>query len=233
MPQPNRIRPVAAYRAWKRLWANPDDTAAVFEILDALRGRSDERMFRRFAAGSAGRRILAERRDLIRRLCDRPALRGLPEGSLGERYAAFMDAEAISAEGLAEASDAQRGEPYSNADLQRFVCRWRDMHDLHHVVTGYGRDLHGEAALLAFTFAQTPTLGLGFIVGMAYWNGDAEDRRLIRAGFRRGRSSEWLVDADWEALLERPLAEVRVALRVGEPPAYTPLWSAGAPASAA
>jgi len=229
----HRLRPLLAYRAWKRLWANPDDTAAVFEILDALRGRSDERVFRRFAASPQGQQILAERRELLQRLSDRATLRALPEDSLGKRYAAFMDAEAISAEELAKASDAQRGEPYADADLQRFVCRWRDMHDLHHVVTGYGRDLHGEAALLAFTFAQTPTLGLGFIIGMAYLNGDAEDRRMIRAGYRRGRRAAWLVNADWEALLERPVSEVRSSLCVGTPPQYTPLWSAGAPAAAA
>lgn len=232
MRKPRRLRPLQAYRAWKRLWADPDDTAAVFEILEALRGGSDERVFRRFAASPQGRQILAEERDLMQRLSDRDSLRALHEGSLGERYAAFMDAEEISAEQLAAAGDAQRGEPYADPNLQRFVCRWRDMHDLHHVVTGYGRDLHGEAALLAFTFAQTPTLGLGFIIGMAYLNGDAEDRRMIRAGYRRGRRATWLVDADWEALLERPVDETRRTLGVGEPPEYTPLWSTGAPASA-
>ncbi len=171
-----------------------------------------------------GAKILAEERDLLAMLDDRDTLRSLDPGSLGATYAAFMDAEEISAEGLAEASEL--GEPpHEDADLQRFVDRWRDMHDLHHVVTGYGRDLHGEAGVLAFSVAQTPTLGLGFLVAMAYLNGDAEDRRLIRQGLRRGRAARWLVDADWETLLSRPLSEVREHFGSGEPADYTPLWS--------
>ena len=37
------------------------------------------------------------------------------------------------------------------------------MHDLWHVVTGYGRDELGEACLLAFTYAQNKNRGVGFI----------------------------------------------------------------------
>ncbi len=231
MAQPRRIYPMKAYRAWKRLWADPDNTAAVFEIFDALRGRSEERVFRRFSRTAMGQRILREERDLLATLGDRAALTTLPEGSLGRLYAAFMEKEQISAAGLVEASETQ-DEPNADPDFQRFVCRWRDMHDLHHVVTGYGRDLHGEAALLAFTLAQTHTLSLGFIVGMAYLNGDAEDRRLIREGYRRGRAAIWFVDADWEHLLHEPIGDVRRVLGCGEPTAYTPLWSQGAPAAA-
>ncbi len=231
MTRSRRIHPVQAYRAWKRLWANPDDTVAVFEIFDALRGRSEERVFRRFRRTGMGRRILREERDLLTTLNDRDALRAMPEGSLGARYAAFMEQEEISADGLVEASE-QHSVFREDPAFQRFACRWRDMHDLHHVVTGYGRDLHGEAALLAFTFAQTRTLSLGFIVGMAFLNGDADDRRMISEGYRRGRAARWFVDADWERHLGEPLDAVRRELRSGEAVAYTPLWSDGAPASA-
>ena len=230
MAHSRRIYPMKAYRAWKRLWADPDNTAAVFEIFDALRGRSEERVFRRFAKTPMGRRILSEQRDLLATLNDRAALAALPEGTLGQMYASFMEAEQISAQGLVEASQTQ-DEPSDDPNFERFVCRWRDMHDLHHVVTGYGRDLHGEAALLAFTLAQTHTLSLGFIVGMAYLNGDAEDRRLIREGYRRGRAAQWFVNADWEHWLHQPIEEVRKALKSGEPTRYTPLWSQGAPAA--
>ena len=37
------------------------------------------------------------------------------------------------------------------------------------VVTGYNRDLVGEASLLSFTFAQIRNPGIGVIVAMAYW----------------------------------------------------------------
>jgi ubiquinone biosynthesis protein COQ4 len=139
-----------AYRAWLRLYANPDDTAAVFEIIEALRGRSDERAYRRFLRSANGPQIMLERPALLERLSQREALRALPEGSLGRSYAAFMDAESIDPDGLVDASVGR--ESWQNADegLLYFATRRRDMHDLHHVVTGYGRDLRGEAALLAF-----------------------------------------------------------------------------------
>ncbi len=225
------FRPLVAWRAWRRLWRDPDDTAAVFEIIDALRGRAVERAYRRFAASETGARILAEGRDLLARLSDREALRALPAGSLGRTYAEFMDAEAISADGLVEASEA--GGPRSPDEREnRFYERLRDLHDLEHVVTGYGRDLRGEAALLAFSYAQTRSLGVGFIVLMAYLDTDAEERRLIREGFDRGRRSAWMPGVDWEAMLARPLQDVRAELHVGEASAYEPVWSAAAPAAA-
>jgi ubiquinone biosynthesis protein Coq4 len=55
---------------------------------------------------------------------------------------------------------------------------------------------------------------------------------MIRDGFRRARSASWLPGADWEALLERPLAEVRQILRVEPIGEYPTLRSEGAPAIA-
>jgi ubiquinone biosynthesis protein COQ4 len=110
----------------------------------------------------------------------------------------------------------------------------RDIHDLWHVVTGYQRDLFGEHALLAFSYAQTRNHGIGFIVVMAAIRRWREGRRdvipLAWEGYRRGRRAESLVAADWEALLARPLAEVRCLLKVEEPPVYTPLFSVAATA---
>ena len=57
--------------------------------------------------------------------------------------------------------------------------------------------------------------------------------RVIRQGFRRGRRAEWLLDQDWEALLEQPIDQVRQKLGLGEPPVYQQLRSSGAPALSA
>ena len=116
-----------------------------------------------------------------------------------------------------------------------FGRRIRDSHDLWHVVTGYGRDLLGEASLLSFTFAQTRNPGIGFIVAVAWLRakGDAGFARdLMRNAYRRGRGAKWLPGEDWETLLGLPLETVRHRLALGEPPAYTPLRSEGAPALA-
>jgi ubiquinone biosynthesis protein COQ4 len=222
-----------AFRALRALGKDPDDTAQVFRLLRAL--PNGDRVFRRFRKTGSGARLLAEQPSLLSALSDREALRALPAGSLGRRYAEFMSTEQISPGGLVAAS-VQDAAPDRWLDEQhRFVGeRLRDMHDLWHVVTGYGRDLLGEASLLAFTFAQTRTPGIGVIVGYALWRSRAVPaaRRMIWQGFRRGRGAAWLPAQEWERLLAEPLEAVRERLAVGPPPAYAQLRSDGAPAVA-
>jgi ubiquinone biosynthesis protein COQ4 len=217
----------------RSLLADPDDTPKVFEIIDALSGNTGERLFRRFAASPAGARVLRERRDLLATLGDTARLQELPPGSLGRVYADFVAREQLSARGLYEANMQGGRREDLDADRRLFGDRLRDMHDLWHVVTGYGRDLLGEGSLLAFSFAQTRNPGVGFIVGVALLKaGDATARRFLIAAWRRGRRARWLPAEDWEALLEQPLEAVRTHLQVGNPPAYVPVRSAGAPAIA-
>ena len=230
----DRIRPLAAVRAIRALIRDPDDTKLVFDVIDALSGRSGVRLFRRFERSAHGPRLLAEQPDLLARLSDRDALLALPEGTLGRTYAEFMGREQISADGLVDASMEGGGGPDPDLPPERqwFGMRLRDMHDLWHVVSGYNRDLVGEASLLAFTYAQTRNRGIGFIVAAAYWRGGQEHpevRPIIREGYRRGKRAAWLPGQDWEALLERPLDEVRLRLGLGDPPSYEELRSEGAP----
>jgi len=232
-PLEDRIRPLEAWRALRALSRNPDDTAQVFRVLRAL--PNGDRVFRRFRKTESGRRLLAERPSLLAALGDREALLALPPDSLGHAYGRFMTAEQISPDGLVSASSDGPGARWIDEE-HRFVSeRLRDMHDLWHVATGYGRDLLGEAALLAFTFAQTRTPGIGVIVGHALWKarGDfAPARPIIWQGFRRGLRAEWLPAQEWEKLLPRPLDAVREDLGLGKPPRYRQLRSSGAPAMA-
>lgn len=232
----NPIRPVEAWRGISALFKDPDDTSQVFRVIRALAGNSIERSYQRFEASEVGATILAEKRSLIARLSDRAYLESLPEGSLGRVYADFTVRENISPDGLVDASnDVETATSEACPKRVLFGERLRDMHDLWHVVTGYGRDLMGEAALLAFTYRQTRNRGIGFIVLIAYLRSGREfpqERALIRDGLRRSRRADWLPGADWEALLERPLDEVRRTLRVEPIGAYESVRSDGAPAIA-
>lgn len=220
----------------RALVANPDDTAQVFRIVRALSGDSFERLYQRALADPTGRQVLERKSDILPVLQDRERLRSLPEGTLGRSYAAFVDRERITADGLVEASNEDLDEPIFRDEKARvFSRRLRDTHDLWHVVTGYQRDLFGEAALLAFTFAQTRNRGIGFIVLIAMfkqWSeGHRDAVRLTWNGWRRGKRAGFFVAADWEALLELPLDEVRSALNVTDPPRYAPMFSAQAAAA--
>ena len=233
---PQGLRPVAAIRAMRALLRDPDDTARVFDVIAALGGRHGERAFERFRRTDTGARVLSENRSLLAALSDRERLLSLPPGTVGRTYAEFMGREDLSAQGLAEASLAAGGpDPSLPPERRLFGARLRDMHDLWHVVTGYGRDLLGEAALLAFSYAQTRNRGIGFIVATAWWKARQapQFRRMLRDAYRRGRRAAWLPAADWEALLARPLDAVRAELRVEPPPSYTEHRSSGAPPLAA
>jgi ubiquinone biosynthesis protein COQ4 len=222
-----RIRPLKALRALRALLRNPDDTAQVFTIISALSGGARERVLRRLQATPVGRRVLAEGTALAPLLGDRERLRRLPEGSLGREYLQFCERHGITAEGLVAASQQGDLDPEMSRAERLVRARMRDAHDLWHVVTGYQTDLIGEASVLAFTFAQTRNPGVGLIVLSAFFDarGDRSATRLLLIeAFLRGRSAEWLPAADWEALLERPLDQVRRELGVGAPPQYTPVW---------
>lgn len=229
------LRPLTALKAVGRLMQNPEDTGQVFVIMSALRGRSGARMLRRFRATPAGAAVLAERRRLLDRLADRAALAALSDGSLGRTYLAFMDDEALSADGLVEASAAGR-RGTAGADGVLFLERLRDMHDLTHVVTGYGRDPLGELCLLAFMYRHTGNPGGALIalMGMTRFP-NGHDGRTARAAlfeaFRHGGRARWLPGQDWEALLACPLAAVRRDLGIVTPARYLEMATlAGEPA---
>ncbi|MBB83015.1 MAG: hypothetical protein CL931_04305 [Deltaproteobacteria bacterium] len=236
---PPRRNPILFREAWDAIRAlirDPDDTSQVFRIIRALSGNSQERSFQRFLRSEHGPTILAEERVLLDTLSNRTYLESLPEGTLGRVYADFTAREEITADGLVEASESvERNLDDLDPRRELFGQRLRDSHDLWHVVTGYGRDLFGEAALLSFTYRQIRNRGIGFIVAVAYLKARgpmAGERVLIRDGYRRAGQAEWLPGADWEALLELPLEDVRRRLGVVPIEHYEGFRSEGAPALA-
>lgn len=224
----NPLRFGDAWRALKKLIADPDRTDQVFVIIDALDGNSGEKQFRRFSATPVGQRVLSEERDILTHLSDRKALHSMPEGSLGKTYATFMSAEQISADGLVNASMEGAGKDNrDDVDRRRYGMRMRDSHDLWHVATGYNRDLLGEAMLLTFTFAQIRSPGIGVIIAMAFFRAGSIPgaRRMIRQAYKRGQQASWLPGADWENLLSRPLDDVRSVLGLQDIPIYQEMRS--------
>ena len=233
----NRFRLGDARRAMRALIDDPDDTAQAFKVIAAMSGGSGRRLFKRFRRSPDGARILREKRSLVDVIGDLEKLRAMPASSLGQAIADFYQTEELSAQGLVAASEAGLGEqsPDEVSEEERvFRARLRDLHDVFHVLTGYGRDLRGEVAVLAFTLAQTWNPGIAFIVltvlRRAGWR--SEMGHLLRTAFGRGRRATWLLDREWEALLPRPIDDLREELGVGPPPVYEQVRSAGAPAIA-
>lgn len=224
MKQPGKIRRIVG--AIRKLIADKEDTKQVFIILEALSGRSGERAYAKFLKTANADKILAAERPLIDLLLDRDWLAAQPEGSLARAYHKFTELEAITADGLVQASEDGITEMNEIDARQRiFQERQRDAHDLWHVITGYGRDPLGELSLLAVTWRQLGNHGLLVIIGAGLWVIGKEAPGLkigsaVREGFRRGKAGQWLPAADWQALLPRPLDEVRAELGFTKPVAY-------------
>lgn len=220
-----------AVRALRGLLANPDDTVLAFEIFDAIDRGVEERAFQRFRRDPVGGRLLAARPSLATALADRAALAALPAGSFGRAYAQYLDANRfeplglLRVKGALEAAVAARGEARPVLDPARAWFRERGIltHDLWHVLTGYGTDDLGEAALLPFSFAQSGGLANGVLVaGVALRGLALEGPGLLRylgEAWRRGRRAVWLAVLPYEDLLPEPLAAVRRRAGIAAPEA--------------
>lgn len=225
-----RMQPITAWRALRRLIADPEQTHEVFTVIRALSGPALENGCRRFSQTAVGARVLEQKVDLLDTLANREQLAALPTDSLGRHYLSFVTRENITAEGLVDASNADGQFEDMDPDLARFGMRQRDMHDLWHTLTQYGRDELGEVCLLAFTYAQTRNRGIGAIC----LAGCAKLRRHYGNGvfgaawraFRHGKRAAWLPGQDWELLLTQPISDVRTTLNIPEPQSYQALRTA-------
>jgi ubiquinone biosynthesis protein COQ4 len=222
---------VGAFRALAAARRSPDDTESGVKLVMSLEGRSLERFFQRFVSDPAGAALGQERPSLFAVLNDREALAKLAPGSLGRAYLDWTEAEEITAAGLASTAEGWFSEEGLSEDRRFVMERYRDMHDLWHVLTGYGRDLVGELALLTFSLVQVRHAGLALPVVFGYLSHvfDPHRRRLLKDAWRRARRAAWLPVQDWERLVGCSLDQVREELRVGPPPVYEPIRSPHAP----
>jgi ubiquinone biosynthesis protein COQ4 len=219
----------------RRLVKNPEATEEVFIIIEALAGDALDKGFRRFKATDMGRTILAEKRSLLDSLRDREQLARQPAHSLAAHYLHFVTKEEISADGLVEPSEDMRTAKELKGDLLLFASRQRDMHDLWHTLTSYGRDELGEVCLLAFTCAQSANRGIAFITLVGIYQMTKRYGwsvpKAVLAAYRDGKKAKWLPAEDWETLLSQPIGQVRASLNIRPPQRYQDLRRFGLMAS--
>ena len=207
-------------KAIRLLINNPEDTEQVFKTIAAFSGRAIQRSYRRFRATNIGYQILQERRDLLSTLQDRESLAKLPEDSFGRAYLKFTMAENLTADGLVKASYEVTGQ-IKDPDISLYRNRIRDSHDLWHTLTGYNRDVLGEACLLAFTYAQTRNKATAMLAAVGVYKihravgGGVVD--AVWRAFRDGRRAAWLPAQDIESLLPMNIKSVRSMLSIPEP----------------
>jgi len=217
--RPQRLEPLKAFRAFRKLVRNKEDTAQVFEIMQALSGRSIARGYNRMLKTMEGGRQAFLREELAHRLDDPVWLARFGPGTVGAAYRDFREARGFTAEGLAD--EARKVAPLADAQhpVIWYSRRIRDVHDVWHVLTGYGTDALGEACVVSFSYAQTRNLGFAFIGWGAAREIQREApsipaRRAVWQAYRNGGAARWLPGLDYEALFEQPLEAVRARLNI-------------------
>lgn len=214
-----------AFTAIRKLLQNGHDTAQVFLIMRALNGPSMPKNYARLLSTPEGRRLAYRRTELAERLSDPAFIASFAPGTVGAAYRDFLEATGYSANGLAEVSNLNN-EPLIEDAYTWFGRRTRDVHDIWHVMTGYRADESlGEAALVAFSYAQTGGLGWAFIAVAAALKslrltGSAAFARAVWEGYCLGRRARWLLAEDYETLLHEPIEAARERLGISQPARY-------------
>jgi len=158
-----------------------------------------------------GRRLLDERPTLQGRELDLDALERLPEGTLGHELMRYFRNNGI--------------EPFVTAfpissDVDYLSKRYRETHDLFHVLTGYGTDERGEMELQAFVLGN---LGVRQAVLILAYSVPRQLKQTgfkgfrgyfdrLRAAYVRGRHSRELLSVKYETLWEQPVSALSALL---------------------
>lgn len=221
-----RLQPLRAARALRKLIADKEDTSQVFEIMRALSGNSVVKGYRRLISTAQGGRIAYQREEFCERLSDKAWLETFGPGTVGEAYRNFIAPRGLSAEGLAEESrKTADGEIDAPHPLAWYGRRMRDVHDVWHVLTGYGTDGLGEACVVAFSYSQTKSLGFALIAHAGAYqyekigNGHPY-RKAVMEAFRNGKAAAWLPEVDYVALFGEQLEDARKRLNIKRPATY-------------
>ncbi len=222
----SRYRPLRAIRSFQALIKDKEDTSLVFKIFESLPSRDFLPRVAALALSERGEFLRSTEPTLAEVLDDHAALRRTPKGSLAHAYCDFMEAEGLTAAGLVAESERSGRARFPDL-VEWFINRSRDTHDLFHVLTGYGRDALGEQCVLLFTHGQAPSQG-HLLIGYA---GAANIAKMtkgskapvfgaVRQAHRTGRGAPPLISQPIRKLIERPLEEVRSALKIPEPDRY-------------
>jgi len=206
----NRIK---LLRAFATLIKDPRQTDKIFEISDAGRKRRRESAEIAMKAVLNDEGFLEVYRDGYNPEIELEKLRQLPQGTFGRAVAEFLDGNAFQPNTFPTTD--------SDTPLEYLVSRVRRVHDLWHVLSGYGTDVTGELALQGFTLAQlqSPFSGLllaGGILHLVLYKplelvGTFE---LIIEGYLRGKQARKLITVRMEENWNRSLADLRSELGI-------------------
>lgn len=223
------FKPIKALRHFRNLIADKEDTKQVFHIIEALKGKKGHKQAINFIQSGKGQELATreEKRALADTLDNHEDWADCGPNSVAQHYIRFMKSEGLTANGLVDESHAwapPADRPHDQ--IEWYFTRLRDTHDLFHVLTTYGRDALGEAALLGFSYEQNHNLGVKFISYAAarqikkVTGSSAPLYAVIREGRDLGKAAQKLAHMDVEAVMREDIDVVRKQLNIGVPVLY-------------
>ena len=143
-------------------------------------------------------------------------LKALPPQTLGYEFAKFMNNPDVTPiNKLPESRDK------INPELDYLRARIRLIHDIHHVVCGYGADEIGEMGISAFYIAQinSPLNSMILAFGLIKCTLKSPARlpelmNMLTHGWQMGLTTPNLFGVKWEEMWALPLDEVRHQLKI-------------------
>lgn len=176
-----------------------------------LDGETYAKMARTWRERPEGCELLDDRPSLQGAELDLEAFARLPEGTLGREFVRYFETNGI--------------EPFISSfpvanDVDYLSKRYRETHDIFHVITGYGTDEHSEMELQAFVLGN---LGLRQTIMILAFSvprhvpqlglrGMRPYVRRLRAAYRRGKQSRELLGVRYETLWDQPVSQLAQVL---------------------
>lgn len=196
---------------------DPQNTVGVFRFTDALIKRASQKerddLSDELLADPDGASLYASpNKDYLYRPFDLTELRRCRPGTLGERYAAMMDAKGLNPEFFEYIKVI---DPASF-----FILRLRKTHDLYHLITGFDTTVPGEIGLQGFYIAQLHTaVPLSIAVSGLLHVVSRRDPAMIKtamqdfvSGYQSGLAAAKFHGVRWEDLWHTDLELVRAKL---------------------
>jgi ubiquinone biosynthesis protein COQ4 len=205
-------------RAFYRLTLDPTRTEEVFRLSDiGLKLGVNPGLERTLAKVRADRGYSELRaRNYRAPEADLSHLRALADGTVGREYARHLDSNGL--------DPVFYPERKLTTELDYIIMRGREVHDIWHVLAGYGTSVIDELALQAFTLAQLDSQISGVVLAsgiMHFTRFDSgrlgEVLERIEEGHARGRDSGCLIGVAWEERWEMPLEEARSWMTIPGP----------------
>jgi ubiquinone biosynthesis protein COQ4 len=191
------------------------ELASVADLIDSFLGSPQlAASVERFKAVPGGAAMLEQRYPPLQPDID--ALRQLPPGSLGRRYADLI---------LALGYDPDFFRPRDVSSEERWLTqRIATTHDIHHVIAGFGTEAAGENGVLAITAAQIGFPGYVLLTSagqLATFRFQPDRFISLSAAVAHGhaiaRQAHCLAAVKWEEGWQKPVRQWRQELRIADP----------------